>query len=211
VVAGHSSSQKGASSRRAGGAPRLIPGSARDTWTNSTYYSIQINYQILIERGTNAVVTTVTTTTYFANHWMIQRQVPLARAVSLMQHARAIIPPDAGLLEIHGPSEIILVPDQIIFSVDGAYIPRAPLVKKRDLWRRDNGECGYCLRPLSLAEATIDHVIPLIQNGQTVWDNVVTCCRNCNCRKGGRTPAEARMKLLKQLTVPKVRLRQTEN
>jgi hypothetical protein len=138
---------------------------------------------------------------------MIQNQVPLARALSLMEHARAIIPPDAGLLEVHGPSQILLVPDQIIFSVDGAFVPRTPAVNRRDLWKRDSGECGYCLRPLSLQEVTIDHVVPQSQNGQTTWDNVVTCCASCNTRKGGRTPAEARMKLHKPLTAPKGRLR----
>jgi hypothetical protein len=159
------------------------------------------------ERGTYAVIATVTTTTYFTNDWMIERQVPLSRAVSLMEHVHAIIPPDAGLLEIHSPTQVVLVPDQIIFSVDGAFVPHPPLVNKRDLWKRDNGECGYCQRPLTLKEATIDHVIPQSHGGQTVWENVVTCCRSCNTRKGGKTPTEARMKLLKQLTVPKVRLR----
>jgi len=162
---------------------------------------------IFYERGTHVLVATVTTTTYFTNNWMIQRQVPLARAISLMLHVHAIIPPDAGLLEIHSPTQVYLVPDQIIFSVDGAFVPRPPVVNKRDLWKRDNGECGYCQRSLSLQEATIDHVIPQSQNGQTAWENVVTCCRSCNTRKGGKTPAKARMKLLKQLTVPKVRLR----
>ena len=128
-----------------------------------------------------------------------------------MQHARAIILPDADLLEVRSPSRTVLVPRQIIFSVDGANVPHAPLVNKHDLWKRDHGECGYCLRALSLAETTIDHVIPLTQHGQTTWENVVTSCQRCNNRKGGRTPAEARMLLHKPLSAPRVCLRPTED
>ncbi|MBU1722977.1 MAG: HNH endonuclease, partial [Gammaproteobacteria bacterium] len=29
-----------------------------------------------------------------------------------------------------------------------------------------------------------------------VWTNVVTACKHCNSRKGGRTPEQARMPLL---------------
>jgi 5-methylcytosine-specific restriction endonuclease McrA len=42
----------------------------------------------------------------------------------------------------------------------------------------------------------MDHVVPRSQGGTTVWDNVVTACRDCNHRKGGRTPDQANMKLL---------------
>jgi 5-methylcytosine-specific restriction endonuclease McrA len=41
----------------------------------------------------------------------------------------------------------------------------------------------------------MDHVVPRSQGGGTTWDNVVTACRDCNHRKGGRTPDQANMKL----------------
>jgi 5-methylcytosine-specific restriction endonuclease McrA len=37
--------------------------------------------------------------------------------------------------------------------------------------------------------------VPRSQGGKTSWDNVVCCCASCNRKKGGRTPAEARMTL----------------
>lgn len=42
----------------------------------------------------------------------------------------------------------------------------------------------------------MDHVLPRSQGGHTVWENVVTACRECNHRKGGRTPEQANMTLL---------------
>jgi 5-methylcytosine-specific restriction endonuclease McrA len=41
-------------------------------------------------------------------------------------------------------------------------------------------------------------VIPRSRGGSTTWSNIVTCCRPCNRRKGGKTPAEAGLRLLKR-------------
>ena len=47
------------------------------------------------------------------------------------------------------------------------------------------------------AELTFDHVVPVAQGGRKDWENIVTCCVTCNRRKGGRTPAEAGMHLIR--------------
>jgi len=52
-------------------------------------------------------------------------------------------------------------------------------------------------------EATYDHVIPRVIGGATHWTNVVIACVPCNQRKGGRTPAQAGMKLLSTPVKPK--------
>ena len=44
-------------------------------------------------------------------------------------------------------------------------------------------------------ELTFDHVIPRRQGGRTTWENVATACARATCKKGGRTPREARMPL----------------
>jgi len=64
-----------------------------------------------------------------------------------------------------------------------------------NIFRRDGGACQYCRKKFSRAELTIDHVTPRSQGGKSVWDNVVCCCVDCNRKKGGRTPEQARMKL----------------
>ena len=40
---------------------------------------------------------------------------------------------------------------------------------------------------------TLDHLLPRSRGGETTGENVVTACRTCNMRKGGRTPDEAHM------------------
>jgi 5-methylcytosine-specific restriction endonuclease McrA len=41
---------------------------------------------------------------------------------------------------------------------------------------------------------TIDHVIPKSRGGDNTWENMVTCCFDCNSRKGSKTPEEAGLK-----------------
>jgi 5-methylcytosine-specific restriction endonuclease McrA len=149
----------------------------------------------------------VTTTTYFTNNIMIRRQITLARAIALMNHTGAIIPPEADLLEVRCPSRVLLVPCHIIFNIDRAYVPHAPLPSRRGVYLRDQGRCAYCGRHIPLAEATIDHIVPLYNHGPTAWHNLVNACRACNEKKANRTPEQAHMPLLFRPFTPKVRLR----
>ena len=45
---------------------------------------------------------------------------------------------------------------------------------------------------------TVDHVIPKSRGGGSGWDNLVTCCKRCNNRKGNLLPEEAGMRLMKR-------------
>lgn len=150
---------------------------------------------------------TITATTYFANNIMIRTRLSLARAVSLITHAGAIVPPDAGLYEVRSPSQVVLVPDQILFNINRAFVPHPPQPTKRGVYERDEGQCAYCGRWIAFSTATLDHILPQSLGGQSTWENLVTCCVKCNQRKGGRTPEQARMKLLFRPLTPKVRLR----
>lgn len=153
------------------------------------------------------VVTTITATTYFTNNIVIHCQVPLARAVTLMGHANAIIPPDADLLEVRSPSTVMLVPAQIIFSVDKAFIPHTPAPSKGGIYRRDRGVCAYCGRMIPFADASMDHIVPQSLGGPSTWENLVNACRRCNEKKANRTPEQAGMPLRFRPFIPKVRLR----
>lgn len=66
---------------------------------------------------------------------------------------------------------------------------------RRGVLARDRDTCQYCGIQPGRAHLTIDHVVPRSQGGQTTWDNVVTACRECNRKKGGRTPEQAHMLL----------------
>jgi 5-methylcytosine-specific restriction endonuclease McrA len=79
---------------------------------------------------------------------------------------------------------------------------RKPPLTRLNLLARDNFECQYCKTPLTIQTATVEHVIPRSQNGGTSWDNVVAACAPCNRKKGGRTPTQANMPLLKKPVAP---------
>lgn len=68
-------------------------------------------------------------------------------------------------------------------------------LSRKNILMRDRYTCQYCLRTLPSSELTLDHVIPRSRSGETTWENLVTCCHDCNNRKGNRTPEEAGMKL----------------
>ena len=80
-------------------------------------------------------------------------------------------------------------------------------LSRRNLFTRDNCRCQYCGNYLIRNQLTYDHVIPkskfIQQKSATTWDNVVTACRKCNCKKGNKTPKESGMRLLNQPKCPK--------
>jgi len=67
---------------------------------------------------------------------------------------------------------------------------------------RDNGECQYCRTKLDKKNFTFDHIIPVSQGGKTNWKNIVSCCKECNQKKGNRTLLSASMRLIKEPYVP---------
>jgi 5-methylcytosine-specific restriction endonuclease McrA len=60
------------------------------------------------------------------------------------------------------------------------YVP----FSRANIYARDNHTCQYCRQAFPTMDLTFDHVVPVAQGG-------------CNRRKGGRTPAEAGMRLLR--------------
>lgn len=68
---------------------------------------------------------------------------------------------------------------------------------------RDNFVCQYCGSKFGMADLNYDHVIPRVQGGKTVWENIVTSCYDCNDKKGARTPEQAKMKLIRKPFRPK--------
>lgn len=65
-------------------------------------------------------------------------------------------------------------------------------LNKRNLFRRDNGECAYCG---STDNLTIDHIVPKSRGGKSIWENLVTACHNCNNEKDNKTLEEIGFKL----------------
>lgn len=68
---------------------------------------------------------------------------------------------------------------------------------------RDKCICQYCEGSFPTEDLTIDHVVPKAQGGKTCWENVVAACFRCNQKKGGRTPEQAGMTLLRKPVKPR--------
>ncbi len=75
----------------------------------------------------------------------------------------------------------------------------------RAIKERDGNNCRYCGVHVnwrdrkSSSGGTYDHVVPVSQGGDESLDNLVVACRDCNGRKGPRTPEQAEMVLLDAL------------
>lgn len=77
-----------------------------------------------------------------------------------------------------------------------------PHLTNAALFARDRHLCAYCGARYRERDLSRDHVVPVYRGGRDRWMNVVTACRGCNMRKGGRTPEGAGMPLMYAPYVP---------
>ena len=93
---------------------------------------------------------------------------------------------------------------------------------RKSIHDRERGACFYCLRRTPANVQCLDHVVPRVRFGRNSYRNLVSCCLQCNSRKGDRpapdflrtlyrlgrlTPAEldGRLRALKDLAGGKLR------
>lgn len=129
--------------------------------------------------------------------------ISVRRAVLLLLKEKAEIVEAAGAW-LHSEQLALPVP-LVIRLVCYVRIPRhfsLPL-SRRTVLARDHYTCQYCGERLPRAVLTMDHVLPRSKGGETCWENVVAACASCNRRKGGRTPDEARMPLMREPRRPR--------
>lgn len=72
---------------------------------------------------------------------------------------------------------------------------------KKKMFDRDSYTCQYCG---AKHDITIDHVTPLSQGGKTNFLNCVAACKECNIKKGDRTPEGAGMRLAHDPVIPTI-------
>lgn len=97
----------------------------------------------------------------------------------------------------------IAVP-RIIRVLSFAKVPKQEIrFSRRNIFARDGNTCQYCGKHFATTDLSLDHVVPRAQGGGSTWNNIVCCCLKCNVRKGGRTPAQARIKLIKDPVKPR--------
>ena len=112
-----------------------------------------------------------------------------------------------------GKVEVIAVHDREVRSVSVSFklpsvirLLRYITIRKRfdyvpfsraNIYARDDHRCQYCGEHFPVSELTFDHVVPVSQGGRKDWENIVTSCVTCNRRKGGRTPAQAGLRVIR--------------
>ena len=105
--------------------------------------------------------------------------------------------------EVHSVSFTLRLPS-VVRLLRLVKRPKSPVkFSRQNIYARDKYRCQYCGKRFPNDEFTYDHVIPKSRGGKTEWENIVTCCVFCNRKKGGRTPNEARMKLIRKPARPK--------
>jgi len=130
------------------------------------------------------------------------RIIPYTRAVTLFFLGKVEVVSEYDLRQVRSVSLCIKMPAVVKLTRYVKLKRRTPPLSKTNLLARDEYLCQYCSNELTRGEATIDHVLPRSQAGRTEWTNVVIACSDCNRKKGGRTPEQAKMKLIKKPIQP---------
>ncbi|VAV99953.1 HNH endonuclease family protein [hydrothermal vent metagenome] len=119
--------------------------------------------------------------------------VAARRAIVLLYRERADLVARSNRVW-HAESASFAVPSVVRLR---RYVPvpykRSIPISRRAIFLRDDHRCQYCGRRAE----NIDHVIPKVQGGKHIWENVVASCQRCNSRKGGRTPLQAGLTLIR--------------
>lgn len=122
--------------------------------------------------------------------------ISIRRAVVLLLQDKAELV-EAAQQVLHARNHTFEIP-LVIRLVRYIKIPRRLKLpcSRRGILTRDRETCQYCGAQPGRGNLTIDHIVPRSRGGATSWENVVAACRDCNHRKGGRTPDEAGMLLM---------------
>lgn len=97
----------------------------------------------------------------------------------------------------------IRVPRVILLQAFDKVPRRHVRFSRINIYARDRNTCQYCGRRFARSELNLDHVIPRAQGGRSTWENVVCSCIACNRRKGGCTPVQAGMRLVRRPSRPR--------
>lgn len=63
-------------------------------------------------------------------------------------------------------------------------------VSRREVYRRGDGACYMCRKPIEFENMHLEHVIPLSRGGEHSYRNCRPSCESCNLRKGSKTLEE---------------------
>ena len=153
--------------------------------------------------------------------WRVINVVPVHRAICMaFTRDHLIVDASAGTYATYGFDEWLdrgVVDGRAVRTVNTAFdAPRVVVTNTPQKWfktkvnlnkstvcKRDGHKCQYCGKTFPDSELSLDHVVPKSQGGKLTWDNTVAACLKCNVTKGGRTPKQAGMRLLREPKEPR--------
>jgi 5-methylcytosine-specific restriction endonuclease McrA len=94
-------------------------------------------------------------------------------------------------------------PKVIVLTVFDRMPRRHVRFSRANVMTRDGFTCQYCGDRPPRSHLNLDHVVPRAHGGRSTWENVVASCVDCNRRKGGRTPEQAGLRLLRAPVRPR--------
>jgi 5-methylcytosine-specific restriction endonuclease McrA len=108
--------------------------------------------------------------------------IPWERAITLEWLGRCLVIEYHPAKKVRSPSREYPVPVVVrVGSIRGTVITERPT--RMMIYYRDGFKCAYCGKILRDHELTIDHVLPKSKGGSWSWENLVTCCVQCNRSK----------------------------
>ena len=125
------------------------------------------------------------------------------RAITLIFQEKVEVIEEYTDRRVHSVTVSFQVPSIVRFLKRITRRRKAVKFSRENVYERDHGRCQYCGKRVSRADSTYDHVTPRSLGGQTKWENIVIACVPCNQKKGGRTPAQAGMRLRSKPVRPK--------
>jgi len=108
--------------------------------------------------------------------------------------------PDEWIGTSRGP---LRAPRVIVLTVFDRMPRRHVRFSRANVMTRDGFTCQYCGERPPRSHLNLDHVVPRAHGGRSTWENVVASCVDCNRRKGGRTPEQAGLRLLRAPARPR--------
>lgn len=145
----------------------------------------------------------MTTSTLLLTPWMAPHKIISWQTAIVMSFLGKVEVLEEYDDVVASPSITMKTPAVVRLKRAGAGPKRPVKFSRANVFTRDGFSCQYCGTRKSPRELNYDHVVPRVQGGRTVWENIVTSCYDCNGKKRGRTPEQAGMRLLRAPVKPR--------
>jgi hypothetical protein len=97
--------------------------------------------------------------------------------------------------EFYRSQHYFIASPKVIRLLNYSRIPKATVqLNRKAIYDRDERRCYICGKQFHDNELTLDHIIPVSKGGIRSWNNLITCCKPCNAKKGDKLLAELKIK-----------------